>query len=63
MFRLKDGLRSATLETMFLHVSLVERRVVPMPPDLKARVDAAFTAHSKLSKPDWIGRRVAMPQR
>ena len=63
MFRLKDGLRSATLETMFLHVSLIERRVVPMPPDLKARVDAVFAMHSKLPKPDWIGRRVAMPQR
>ena len=63
MFRLKDGLRSATLETMFLHVSLVERRVVPMPSDLKARVDAAFLTHSKLPKPEWIGRRVAMPSR
>jgi acyl-CoA thioester hydrolase len=63
MFRLKDGLRSATLETMFLHVSLVERRVVPMPPDLKARVDDAFASHAKLPKPEWIGRRVAMPQR
>lgn len=63
MFRLKDGLRSATLETMFLHVSLVERRVVPMPLDLKARVDATFAAHSKLARPDWIGRRVGMPAR
>jgi acyl-CoA thioester hydrolase len=62
MFRLKDGLRSATLETMFLHVSLVERRVVPMPPDLKERVDAVFATHAKLPRPDWIGRRVAMPQ-
>jgi acyl-CoA thioester hydrolase len=63
MFRLKDGLRSATLETMFLHVSLIERRVVPMPPDLKARVDAAYAAHAALPHPDWIGRRVAMPGR
>jgi acyl-CoA thioester hydrolase len=63
MFRLKDGLRSATLETMFLHVSLIERRVVPMPPDLKARVDAVYAAHAALPRPDWIGRRVTMPGR
>lgn len=63
MFRLKDGLRSATLESMFLHVSLIERRVVSMPPDLKARVDDAFAAHAKLPRPDWTGRRLAMPPR
>ena len=63
MFRQKDGQRSATLETMFLHVNLTERRVVPMPPDLKARVDAAYTAHAALARPDWVGRRVQMPAR
>ena len=61
MFRLKDGLRSATLESMFLHVDLGARRVMPYPPDLKARVDAAATAHTRLPRPDWIGRRVSMP--
>ena len=61
MFRLKDGLRSATLESMFLHVDLGARRVMPYPPDLKARVDAAATAHAHLPRPDWIGRRVSMP--
>ncbi len=61
MFRLKDGLRSATLESMFLHVDLGARRVMPYPPDLKARVDAAAAAHARLPRPDWIGRRVSMP--
>jgi acyl-CoA thioester hydrolase len=62
MFRLATGERSATLETMFLHVSLTERRVTPFPPDLKARVDAATAAHASLPLPDWVGRRVAMPR-
>ena len=61
MFRLKDGLRSATLESMFLHVDLGARRVMPYPPDLQARVDAAAAAHARLPRPDWIGRRVSMP--
>lgn len=61
MFRLKDGLRAATQELMFLHVDLKARRVTPFPPDLKARVHAAAAAHAHLPRPDWVGRRVAMP--
>jgi len=61
MFRLKDGLRAATQELMFLHVDLIQRRVCPFPPDLRATVDAAAAAHAHLPRPDWVGRRVAMP--
>ena len=61
MFRLKDGERSATLESMFLHVDLKARRVVPMPADLEERVHAAAAAHAALPRPDWIGRRISMP--
>jgi len=61
MFRLKDRLRAATQELMFLHVDLNARRVTPFPPDLKARVHAAAAAHAALPRPDWVGRRVAMP--
>jgi acyl-CoA thioester hydrolase len=61
MFRLKDGLRAATQELMFLHVDLIARRATPFPPDLKARIAAAAAAHSALPRPDWVGRRVGMP--
>jgi acyl-CoA thioester hydrolase len=61
MFRRRDGERAATQELMFLHVDLAARRVCPFPPDLKARVDAAAGAHAALPRPDWVGRRVAMP--
>src|SRR5579883_1837224 len=61
MFRCADGRRAATQELMFLHVDLGARRVCPFSPELKARVDAAAAAHAVLPRPDWLGRRVAMP--
>jgi acyl-CoA thioester hydrolase len=61
MFRLLTGERSATLESMFLHVDLGARRVCPFPPDLKARVDTAAAAHAILPRPGWIGRPITMP--
>jgi acyl-CoA thioester hydrolase len=63
MFALEGGQRAATQELMFLHVDLVARRVVPFPPDLRARVAAAAAAHAVLPRPDWLGRRIAMPPR
>jgi acyl-CoA thioester hydrolase len=61
MFRLKDGLRAATQELMFLHVDLRARRVCPFPPELGVRVAAAVAAHAALPRPDWVGRKVEMP--
>ena len=61
MFRLDDGTRAATQELLFLHVDLVARRVCPFPPDLRARVEGAAAAHAVLPRPDWVGRRIAMP--
>ncbi|MGH7092060.1 MAG: thioesterase family protein [Stellaceae bacterium] len=61
MFRLADGTRAATQELLFLHVDLIARRVCPFPPELQARVEAAAVAHAVLPRPDWVGRRIAMP--
>lgn len=57
------GQRCATQELMFLHVDLAARRVSPFPEDLRGRVWAAAAAHAGLPRPDWAGRRVAMPER
>ena len=61
MFSLASGQRAATQELMFLHVDLAARRVSPFPEDLRRRVAAAATAHAALPRPDWVGRRIAMP--
>jgi acyl-CoA thioester hydrolase len=62
MFRVESGERAAMQELMFLHVNLAERRVTPFPPDRRERVAAAAAAHAGLPRPDWIGRRIAMPR-
>jgi acyl-CoA thioester hydrolase len=61
MFALDGGQRCATQELMFLHVDLRARRVAPFPDDLHQRVADATSAHATLPRPDWVGRRVAMP--
>ncbi|HZT86879.1 MAG TPA: thioesterase family protein [Stellaceae bacterium] len=63
MFRIADGEQAAMQELMFLHVDLRQRRVSPFPPELRRRVEAAAAAHAALPRPDWVGRRVAMPSR
>jgi acyl-CoA thioester hydrolase len=61
MFRRDGGERVAMQELMYLHVSLAERRVTPFLPELRERVRAATDAHAALPRPDWVGRRIAMP--
>ena len=61
MFSLEDTQRAATQELMYLHIDLSARRVVPWLPEADERVAAAAAAHSRLRRPDWAGRRIAMP--
>ena len=61
MFALAGEHRCATQELMFLHVDLKARRVSPFPEELRRRVGAMANAHAALPRPDWIGRRIAMP--
>jgi acyl-CoA thioester hydrolase len=61
MFNLANGERAATQELMYLHINLAARRVVPWLPEARERVAAAAAAHAGLARPDWAGRRIAMP--
>ena len=61
MFSLASGQRAATQELMYLHIDLVARGVVPWPAEVRERLAAAATSHSRLPRPDWVGRRIAMP--
>lgn len=56
-----DGNIAAQQEVMLLHVSLKTRRVVPFLPEAAETVAAAAQAHASLPRPDWVGRRLAMP--
>jgi acyl-CoA thioester hydrolase len=61
MFRLADNSRSAMQELMFLSIDLGRRRVAPFLPQAREQVAAAAVAHSGLARPNWVGRRLAMP--
>jgi acyl-CoA thioester hydrolase len=61
MFMMNNGRRAATQELMFLHVDLSTRRVAPFPDEVRQRVASAAASHARLPRPDWAGRRVAMP--
>lgn len=52
----------AQQEVMLLHVSLVTRRVVPFLPEITATITTAARSHAGLPRPDWVGRRLAMPK-
>ncbi|HUC09027.1 MAG TPA: thioesterase family protein [Stellaceae bacterium] len=61
MYRLADGRRAAMQELMFLAIDLGRRRVAPFLEDARAAVAAAAAAHARLSRPNWVGRSLAMP--
>lgn len=61
MRRVRDGVVAALQELMYLSVSLQTRHVVPWPETVFAGLRTAAEAHAALPRPDWVGRRVAMP--
>jgi acyl-CoA thioester hydrolase len=61
MFMVASGQRAAIQELMYVHVDLSARRVLPFPDRVREGVAAAAAAHAHLSRPDWAGRRIAMP--
>lgn len=54
---------AATCETMLLHVDQTEARVVPLPPDILARVARIAAAHAALPRPLQAGRTINMVSR
>ena len=61
MFMMYNGQRTAMQELMFLHVDLSTRRVAPFPDEVRQRVASAGASHARLPRPNWAGRRIAMP--
>lgn len=58
----RDGAIAARQELMYLTVDLATRRSVSWPADTAAGLVRALSAHADLPRPDWVGRRVAMPR-
>ena len=58
-----EGWLSATSENMSLHMDMTARRVAPFPADISQRIAAVRKAHSAATRPEGIGRNVAMPSK
>jgi acyl-CoA thioester hydrolase len=58
-----EGWLSATSENMSLHMDMNARRVAPFPSDIQQRIAGVAKTHSALSRPEGIGRSVAMPSK
>jgi len=58
-----EGWLSATSENMTIHIDMAARKTAPFPPDIRARIEALASAHSRLLRPEGIGRRIAMPSK
>jgi acyl-CoA thioester hydrolase len=58
-----EGWLSATSENMTIHIDMTARKTAPFPSDIRARIDAVVNAHSGITRPEGIGRKIAMPSK
>jgi acyl-CoA thioester hydrolase len=48
---------------MTIHIDMTARKTAPFPPDIRTRIETLANAHSRIPRPEGIGRRVAMPSK
>src|SRR6201991_191704 len=58
-----EGWLSATSENMTIHIDMNARKTAPFPPDIQARIEAVTKAHASATRPEGIGRKIAMPSK
>jgi acyl-CoA thioester hydrolase len=58
-----EGWLSATSENMTIHINMSARKTAPFPPDIQTNIQMLTKAHSRLARPEGLGRRIAMPSK
>ena len=58
-----EGWISASCEMLSLHVDMDTRKVSPFPPEIKRNLDVMYAAHSRLPRPEAIGRSIGIRNR
>lgn len=61
LFHATEGWMAATLEAMALHVDMAQKKAMPAPPRVTARLADMRASHAQLPTPEAAGRRIAMP--
>jgi len=59
----QEGWLSATSEQVTLHVDMGLRKTAPFPSDIRVTIDAVARAHAMVTRPEGIGRAIAMPSK
>ncbi|WP_422679893.1 thioesterase family protein [Chelatococcus albus] len=55
-----EGWLSATSENLALHVGMEERKVTPFPPDILSNLAFMRASHTRLPRPDALGRVIGL---
>src|ERR1700750_2975876 len=55
-----EGWISATSENITLHIDMAARKVAPFPSDIRGRIADVVASHAGLTRPEGIGRKVAL---
>jgi acyl-CoA thioester hydrolase len=58
-----EGWVSASSENLALHVDMKDRKVRPFPDDILANLSVMKEAHSRLERPQSLGRVIGIPRR
>jgi acyl-CoA thioester hydrolase len=58
-----EGWLSATSENMSIHIDMAARKTAPFPLDIRARIETVMKAHNSVTRPEGIGRKIAMPSK
>jgi acyl-CoA thioester hydrolase len=58
-----EGWLSATSENMTIHIDMAARKTAPFPADISARIQGWANAHACVSRPEGLGRKIAMPSK
>lgn len=59
----REGWLSATSENMTVHIDMDKRKTAPFPADIQTRIAEVLKAHASVTRPEGIGRKVAMPSK
>jgi len=60
LFHATEGWVSATSENMSLHVDMAAKKTAPFSKEVAARLADMKASHTRLPRPEAVGRRVAM---
>ena len=63
MYHAEEDYLAATIEEVNIHIDMKQRRVVPFPEEIAARVEAMRLAHADLERPEGLCKSLGLNRR